>query len=330
MATEDKSQLSPFSSEDGKEAHKSLDRPSKNGTPSVSYKWTGLQGKTLWDWLKLLGGLAIPLVVVGATILFGMQQANLAQQQHENDQKIANQQHAADKQSALDQQEATILQTYIDNIQDLLLNHNLLGNSPPSKNDAGKASIQEVRELARARTLTALQGLDPHRKGILLKFLYEANLIGYNDTSTQKSRPPIIILTGADLSRTDLTGADLAHTSLTDVTLTGALLDGAHLDGAFLDGANLDGADLTGADLTGVLLASADLNSAILQGATLTNTIMKHDTLTGANLRGATLGSATLDSADLQGANITQQQLDQVSSCKDAILPQGLTCHHNR
>src|SRR6266480_6672257 len=45
-------------------------------------------GKTMWDWLNLLGILAIPLVVVAATLLFGIQQANLANQQHENDQKI--------------------------------------------------------------------------------------------------------------------------------------------------------------------------------------------------------------------------------------------------
>src|SRR5260370_27696641 len=49
--------------------------------------------KTLWDWLQLLGVLAIPLVVAGATIFFGIQQANLAQQQHDNDQKISQQQY---------------------------------------------------------------------------------------------------------------------------------------------------------------------------------------------------------------------------------------------
>src|SRR5258708_17381198 len=36
---------------------------------------TGLKGKTLWDWLQLLGILAIPLVVAGATLFFGIQQA---------------------------------------------------------------------------------------------------------------------------------------------------------------------------------------------------------------------------------------------------------------
>ena len=72
---------------------------------------TGFSGKTLWDWLNLLGILAIPLVVVGATIVFGLIQTNLAQKQHDSDQAIAKQQHASDQAIALDQQRAAILQT---------------------------------------------------------------------------------------------------------------------------------------------------------------------------------------------------------------------------
>ena len=37
----------------------------------------GFSEKTLWDWLNLLGTLAIPLVVVGATIGFSWWQAHL-------------------------------------------------------------------------------------------------------------------------------------------------------------------------------------------------------------------------------------------------------------
>ncbi len=117
MATEDKLWLPPLSPKD----QRKLDQLQKNGRKLLP-KWTGFTGKTLWDWLQLLGILAILLVVAGATLLFSIQQANLAQQQHGSDQ-----------QSALDQQQATILQTYIDNIQDLLLNHNLLGVSPKPK-----------------------------------------------------------------------------------------------------------------------------------------------------------------------------------------------------
>jgi uncharacterized protein YjbI with pentapeptide repeats len=228
-----------------------------------------LGGKSIWDWLDLSAKLTIPIVVVAATIVFGWWQGQLADSQHYQDQL-----------NAQDQQRATTLQTYIANIQDLLLNHNLLGDSPLPKNDADEVAIKEVQELARARTLNALQGLDPHRKGVLLKFLFEAKLIGYLDSSTQKIHPPIIILTSADLTQTDLTSADLAHTSFT---------------GAFLNGAFLDSATLTHADLTG-----------------------------------ATLNGTTLSGANLQGSNVTQQQLNQVISCRRAILPAGLTCHHNQ
>lgn len=266
---------------------------------------TGLKGKTLWDWLQLLGVLAIPLVVAGATLLFGIQQADLAQQQHENDQKIANQQYEADKQSALDQQEATILQTYIDNIQNLLLNYNLLKST----------SGDDVATLARARTLTALRGLDPQRKGILLNFLYEANLIGYSDHNTNKLLSSIIDLTGAHL-----TGADLTHTYLTNADLTNADLTGANLSDA-----DLTNADLTNADLTNGHLSDAHLSDAHLSHANLTDAI-----LTGADLTDAFLTGTDLSHAILSGSTVTQQQLDDVSSCKDTILPPGLTCHRNQ
>src|SRR5712692_2718800 len=62
-------------------------------------------GKSFWDWLDLIAKLAIPIVVLLATIGFGWWQVHLADLQHQSDQ-----------QSALDQQRAVILQTYIDNI----------------------------------------------------------------------------------------------------------------------------------------------------------------------------------------------------------------------
>jgi hypothetical protein len=167
-ATENKLWLPPLSLKDQKKLKHFQKKPFAERT--------GLKGKTLWDWLQLLGILAIPIVVAGATLLFGIQQANLANQQHENDQKIANQQHEADQKQALDQQQAAILQTYIDNIQDLLLNHDLLKSKP----------TDDVAILARARTLTALQGLDPGRKGSLVQFLYEAQLIGFQGDKTDK------------------------------------------------------------------------------------------------------------------------------------------------
>jgi uncharacterized protein YjbI with pentapeptide repeats len=263
-------------------------------------------GKTAWDWLDLLTKIAIPLVIVGATILIGMQQANLAQQQRVNEQTMANQQHEADQQQALDQQQATTLQTYIDNIQDLLLNHNL--RKADASVDANP--YRDVAVLARARTLTALQGLDAGRKGRLLIFLYEAQLIGFFN-SQGKLIVPVIVLAGADLAGANLTGANLA----------GANLTGANLADANLAYANLNGASLLGAGLAGASLA----------GATLTGTNLYQATLTGANLYQATLTGANLFGADLRNVeNLTQQQLDLVLLCARAMLPPGVTCHRTQ
>jgi uncharacterized protein YjbI with pentapeptide repeats len=236
-------------------------------------------GSSIWDWLTLLGVLAVPLVLGIATILLSTQQAHLADLQHESDQKLAQLQHDADQKQALDQQRATILQTYIDNIQDLLLNHNLLGSK----------STDDVAVLARARTLTAIQGLDVSRKGVLVKFLYEARLIGLLD-SKNKPLPPIINLGGTSLNRTDLDGIDLSNTSLDGVNLYYSTLNGADLNNATLNGADLSGAKLSGANLINAQfkcleykcadLSVATLNGANLQEADLTNALQPHFLIT--------------------------------------------------
>jgi uncharacterized protein YjbI with pentapeptide repeats len=305
--------LPPLSPED----HKKLNRLRSKGKRSAS-GWTGFTYRTLWDWLQFFGVLAIPIVVAAGTLYLTQQQVQLSV-------SASNQQHQTDIQIAQDQQHATILQTYIDNIQDLLLNHNLLGDSPKPKNDADKVTIQEVQELARARTLTALQGLDPHRKGTLVQFLYEAKLIGYQD-SKGKQQDPIITLSGADLTHTDLAHISLTGANLRGITLTYAFLDSANLSGANFSGANLNNDTFISADLTGANLTDANLTDTMLTSATLAGAFLTGATLTGATLTNATLWGTTLDRADLSGAYFTQEQLNQTYSCLGTILLTGLKC----
>ena len=209
--------------------------------------------KTFWDWLQLL---VIPFVLAGATLGFGWWQANLAQQQHVNDQNLAQ-----------DQQRAEILQTYLDNMQDLLIHNNL------QKSHLG----DEVVLLARERTLIALQRLDSQRKGVLVQFLYDSNLIGYSDPFGQNIHPPIIILFGADLTRANLTNAHLSGADLFEVNLSSAHLASADLSGAYLEDADLSGTDLSGADLSDAYLRGTNITQQQLdqvyscQGATLPN-----------------------------------------------------------
>src|SRR6266568_3153204 len=219
-----------------------------------------LDGKSIWDWLDLLSKLAIPLVVVLATVGFGLWQARLADLQHQSDQ-----------QSALDQQRAAILQTYINNMQDLLLNHNLRKSKPGD----------EIRQLAREQTLTTLRRLDADRNRTVFRFLQDARLVGAQDAVINLSNAD---LSGADLSHATLNGTDLSGTDLSGTNLSGTDLISATLTGAHLNGSTLIGTSLYGADLNGADLSDANLSDARLSGATLNGS-----TLTGAHLNGATL-----------------------------------------
>jgi hypothetical protein len=183
--------------------------------------WTGFSDKTLWDWLHLLGVLAVPLVVTLLPLIYTNQQMQLQ----------------------LDQQQATTLKTAMDDISDLLLHEGLYTSLP----------VDEVRVIARVKALTAFSTLDPGRKRALLRFLYQAKLIGGSD-------PAIVSLEGADLTDAHLNGANLSGADL-----QGTNLEGADLSRVDLNGANLSGADLRNANVTKDQLASA----SILKNATL-------------------------------------------------------------
>src|SRR5215469_591688 len=177
-------------------------------------------GKTLWDWLGLLGALAIPIVVG-----FGVAWFSHAQQIH--DQKLADQRsrseaELADKRAAYEQEinidrlREELLQRYLDDMAELLLREKLLSSDPSSP----------VRTIARARTLAVLRRITATRKAVVLQFLHESKLIDKDN--------PIVDLKGADLSKADLQEADLRGVNLIGVNLRGIKLTGANLSGATL------------------------------------------------------------------------------------------------
>jgi uncharacterized protein YjbI with pentapeptide repeats len=144
---------------------------------------------------------------------------------------------------------------------DLLLTEGLRSSDPQS----------EVRDLARARTLTALRRLDGPRKGLLVRFLREAKLSQVNLANAQ--------LRGAVLWFADLKGANLK-----EADLTGAQLWFADLQSADLTRANLSGAEFTGANLSDANLTWANLNLADLEGSILNRTNLKDSVVTPAQL----------------------------------------------
>ena len=164
-----------------------LNATNLNSTPQQTTRIIVYQpGKTLWDWLGLLGVLAIPVVVGWFTFQQGRASDKSRQQQKETELEIAT-----------DNQREQAIQAYIDKMSELLLDKDLRTAEPGD----------EIWSIARARTLTVLRGLDPRRKGNVILFLSDAKLISILDLSGAD-------LTEARLSLTHLESANLIMANL--------------------------------------------------------------------------------------------------------------------
>jgi len=224
--------------------------------------WAAFADKTIWDWLILFGTLAIPVVVMCATIVFSVQQGNISQAQHDNELRIAEANRQNDLRMANDQEEETTLAAYLDGITGLLLD-NRLGSS---------VAPRGANVVARAKTMVVLSRLrDPSRKSMIVRFLYEAYLISGKAVSVSLAG---VDLRTANLSATELSGANLSGANLSGANLRAADLKNANLRATNLKNANLKGANLTDADLSG-----ADMTGANLKGANLTGAIITHSQL---------------------------------------------------
>ena len=233
---------------------------------------------TLWDWLKLL---IIPVVLATGGYLFTRSENRATQ--------------AAVEQRTQDE----AFQAYLDQLGQLLLNKEW--SLRQSKEG------DEVRTLARARTLTVLSRLDRERKRSVVQFLYESGLI-------TKDRA-VLDLNGANLAGADLRGVDLPGADLSNSDLRGADLSAEPIKfrisggrdvefGLFITRTNLAGADLRSADLRG-----ANLRGANLSEANLTYAKLHEANLRGANLRGANLQrGAALPGEFLEGATLPDGQ----------------------
>jgi uncharacterized protein YjbI with pentapeptide repeats len=280
------------------------------------YQWTGFgeevrpetdahdvrRAKTLWDWLALL---IIPVVLAVGGLWFSLAQD--ARQQETDDQRARD----------------AALQSYLDEIGELLLDKKL---QPENLDD-------EARTLARARTLTILQRLNPgptegasplgppslggqslgsDRRRSVLQFLYEANLISKGNV--------VVDLAGSDLSDANLGGIVFSSANLSGSNLRHAHLIRAKLSNAELSTTNLREADLQGADLSDANLTGADLIGASLGGANLIGADLSDANLTSADLR----PSWTTPGVDPKEVMVTQEQVNQAWGDESTELPDDL------
>src|SRR5919204_5500916 len=150
---------------------------------AYSASWTGFSSyvkpsaeyqhyRTLWDWLDLL---VVPVALAIVAFVLNRAQGLSAQRSTDNQQREA------------------ALQSWLKDLSELLLKHQLLTS----------AADAEVRTIARARTLTVLPELDGRRKGVLIRFLLESKRLYKPSTPSDGSERSIVRLQGADLREAD-------------------------------------------------------------------------------------------------------------------------------
>ncbi len=210
--------------------------------------WTGLKGKTIWDFAQLI---VVPVSLALIAYLFGnsqrMEERAIARAQREQDLQIADQRRDHDHEIALNREREEALQSYLSVMTSLLLDREI--------------SDSKVATIAQARTMSLLPRLDGRRRAAVLAFLARTNLIS--------SQAPVINLSGAELSDMPAEGMHLPGVNLAGANLTGSRLANSSLRQSNLSGSDLSKVDLTNADLFKSSLSRTNLTGAIFSGAVI-------------------------------------------------------------
>ncbi|SRR5713226_4960231 len=251
--------------------------------------------KTLWDWLQLL---IVPVALSIVAYWFNRANSNI-------ERRMTAQREKTERALALDSQRAKLLQDYLDRMSNLLLEQKLQNSQ----------TRLEAQNIARARTLIVLPGLDHDGKGKVIQFLYESGLI------TSEARDCISLqkadLKGANLSDFDLSGVDLSGADLSEAKLSKVQLSEAQLQDTCFRKADLSGAILRKANLYRANLSEATLNGAVLQEvnlikANLSDAWLAQADATRANFSDAIVNGARYEHLILDGATISQAQLNKM------------------
>ncbi|MEX2374225.1 MAG: pentapeptide repeat-containing protein, partial [Dehalococcoidia bacterium] len=264
--------------------------------------WTGFGEKKLIDYIQLI---VLPFVlIVGG-------------------QLVSQAVNASARAQALEDAQERRLQEYLDQVATLALDRELLLTNV----DQARGAV--IREVARARTLTALAAMDGPRKRFVITFLYELSLINGHDE--------LISLANADLEEADLSGAELFGANLNHASLPFANLERARLTSALMNGARLSNANMTHSLLVDARLNQADLRLAVLRESDASNASLFSADLrgadvsdvnfTGANLRSTDLRGALMRGAILQGADLTGALIGDQSNEESFTDLQGVDWH---
>lgn len=259
--------------------------------------------------------------------------------QSQRDRQAEERRATAEQTAARERAREDTLQTYLEQMSDLITNHglrtevgvaqeevtDLVADARPVPGTRREPGVQRedapptaAQTLARTLTLVALRQLDPARKGLVVQFLMESDLSTVDPRETLEST-----LTGqddddgeaipepAEVPRVSLAGADLRRAQMPPGLVSEGI--GRPLRAASFAAADLRDADFRGRDLYGVTFTNADL-----RGADLSRSLIARADFTSTCLSGARFVEATtfeyprppiFDQAEGRGLDLTGADL---------------------
>jgi uncharacterized protein YjbI with pentapeptide repeats len=229
------------------------DPPSWTGFGESKVDATRIPAKTLWDWLDLL---IIPVTIGIIGWLFSKIEKEKSKKREE------------------ERSQNETLESFLQTMTNLIIEHKLQ-NTPTSQTLA----------IARARINIAINNLNGERKGQVLQFLYESDLINI-------------------IPKLSLLGANFQNAVLDEIVLGKSEIKGVYFNKSSIQNANLNGAIFTGCDFSEV---------------NFSNSLVKNVDLSYANLTKAKLINLDLTTVNFEGANLTKANLKESKILKKQL-----------
>lgn len=165
--------------------------------------------------------------------------------------------------------------------------------------------LSELRDVL-PRLTTSKGDVDGARKGKLLRYLYESNLLAYSKAEQERDCLHLLVPANRETAAKEIEKALKPKCEfslfLHAMNFSRASLDHAYLRKAFLPFIDLSGANLRYADLQGAMLRAANLQNADLTGANLKDADLSNAILVGANFSDVVVSKDLHDIPKLNGA----------------------------
>ena len=247
-----------------------------------NFKWSGFQKKSFWDWLQLL---IVPLMLaLGAFYLNSAADFR-------------------DYQIAQERKQQEILTDYFSKMQDLIVETKKSKQTPGSKeSNPEERLLLEFRPTAQALTLSVLEQLDGKRKGKVITYLAESQLITVDNNKPYPQ--PEIKLDGTNLDDIEL-GNNGQRNSLNEKEMT--IMDKIKIKNANMKRANLSGLQLLDSDLSGSNLENATLKNVEFTGSIMVDSRFINGKITDVDFTDVKLGKTIFDNVNLENITISDK-----------------------